>query len=129
MFYLAFICLITSPRSGTGVLVSDDAERAHEVEHGVAYDNADDAHDDANAGHVVLVNQVGGVGQGIWGRGDGQDHSARCCDGHTDEYGRRAADGSQLVAHGRADHGEDGHEQSCGGRVRDEVGETVADEA
>ena len=46
---------------------------SHDVEQAVAEHHGDDAGDDADAGHVLLLHQVGGVGQGVGWRGDGQN--------------------------------------------------------
>lgn len=107
----------------------EDVHLSEDEEQRVAEHKADDAHNDTNLHHLVLLDKTGRVGDGVWRRTDRQGHGHRCCNGDADENGWCAADAFKRRAHALAHNGEDRHEKSGCGGVRDEVGQQIADEA
>ena len=107
--------------------ILNQLQGTHQVYQGKAEDNGDEAADETYYRHVALLHQTRGISQGVGRRRNGKYHSRRGSNGHANEYGGRASDGVELIAHGSADNGEDGHEQRCRGAIADEVAEQIAD--
>lgn len=70
----------------------EDVHLSKDEEQRVAEHKADDAHNNTNLHHLVLFDQTGRVGDGVWRRTDRQGHGHRCCNGDADENGWGAAD-------------------------------------
>lgn len=110
-------------------LPSQNAKFTKYDECAVPQEHTYQSHAQACFAHVCLLDKSSGVGDGVWGGGDGKRHGARCS--HSDAYqdGGCATDGIKSSPHSCAYYRKDRNEQGCCGSIGNKVAQCEAHEA